>query len=246
MSSRASRLAGYKVSAFVHRGILIDTGFPKAGADLARWLDRNPIAGAILTHWHEDHAGNAPLLVERGLPVSVGEATLARIRRPKPVPLYRRVVWGPPAPLGADPKPADHGFELIPTPGHTDDHLAVWDPEARIAFVGDLFLGVKAATVHPNEDPRVMIESLGRVLALEPAVVFDAHRGLLRDPKGQLGAKIRWLETTIGRIEELVRHGREPGMITREVLGPEETIAMLSRGEMSKANFVRAVLGPSR
>jgi glyoxylase-like metal-dependent hydrolase (beta-lactamase superfamily II) len=242
MSSRASRLAGYKVSAFLHRGILIDTGFPRARADLARWLDQNPVSGAIVTHWHEDHAGNAPLLLERGVPLTIGEATLARIVDPKPVPPYRRVVWGPPRPLGGAPKPATHGFRLIPTPGHSDDHLAVFDPEDGTVFLGDLFLGVKAAAVHPTEDPRVMVESLRRVLALQPARVFDAHRGLLDDAPGLLGAKIRWLEAAIERIEGLARRGESPAAIRQAVLGPEAGIAWFSGGEMSKANFVRSVL----
>ena len=96
MSSWASRRSGYKVSAFLHRGILIDTGFPRARRELAMWLDRQPINGAIVTHWHEDHAGNLPLLVERDIPVSMPAATLARIRAPAPVRAEQDTVSEPP------------------------------------------------------------------------------------------------------------------------------------------------------
>jgi glyoxylase-like metal-dependent hydrolase (beta-lactamase superfamily II) len=242
MSSVASRLTGFKVSAYRYRGTLVDTGFPRAKAELARWLRGNPVRGAIVTHWHEDHAGNVPLLVRSGIPVTLGPDTLARARAARRLPLYRWAVWGNPEPFDGAPVPADHPFELVPTPGHTDDHVAVWDPAARIAFTGDLWLGVRASVVHPNESPITMVTSLKRILALEPRVVFDAHRGILRDPVKAFTAKIAWLEQTIEAILELDRRNYSEDRITHEVIGREDVTTTVSGGEMSKRNFVRAVL----
>src|SRR5690349_13176530 len=87
MSSAASRLTGFKVSAYLHRGTLIDSGFPRAKAELARWLRSHPVQGAVVTHWHEDHAGNVPLLVRSGIPVTLGADTLARVRAARRLPL---------------------------------------------------------------------------------------------------------------------------------------------------------------
>jgi glyoxylase-like metal-dependent hydrolase (beta-lactamase superfamily II) len=242
MSSVASRLTGFKVSAYVHRGTLIDTGFPRAKGELDRWIRSNPVRGAIVTHWHEDHAGNVPLLVGRGIPVTLGTETLARVRAARPLPLYRWAVWGNPEPLDGQPVPAEHPFKLVPTPGHSDDHVAVWDPVSRIAFTGDLWLGVRASVVHANENPITLVASLKRILALEPALVFDAHRGLLRDPAKAFGAKITWLERTIDSILELGRRDYPADRIARDVIGREDTTTVISGGEMSKRNFVRAVL----
>ena len=89
----------------------------------------------------------------------------------------------------------------------------------------------------------MLVSSLRRVLALDPLQVFDAHRGPLGDPRGQFGAKIDWLERTIAAIEARTARGDPVDRITRDVLGPEGPIALASRGEVSKGNFVRAVWG---
>lgn len=223
LSTRYPRLIGFRVSAFLHRGIMVDTGF-------------------VVTHFHEDHAGNLGLVTERGIPATVSAETLRRHRDLVRVPPYRWAVWGHPHVSLREPAPAEHPFQLIPTPGHTTDHVAVYDPDARVVFTGDLFLGVKAALAHADESPVDMVASLRTVLALEPKVVFDSHRGLLRDPMALLNAKADWLEATIEAIRAAHRAGKTDSAIVRELLGGEDRAAVVSFGQVSKRNFVRVVL----
>lgn len=242
MSTRLGRATGLWVSAFLHRGVLIDTGFPRARTELLRTLDRLSVDTVLLTHWHEDHAGNLSALVARGLPVVASEETL-RLHRALPrVPVYRWAYWGHPVP---DPNltvvRGAHPFQLVPTPGHSTDHVAVFDPDERIAFTGDLFLGVRASSVLAEESPDQMVASLRRVIALEPRIVFDAHRGRIDDPRRLFGAKIEWLEQTIGAIRRLINAGQADAEIVRAVFGGEERIGYVSRGAISRRNFVRAV-----
>lgn len=241
MSTVASRATHFKVSAFLHKGFLVDTGCPRAASDLSRFLDREPIQGALVTHWHEDHSGNLPLLVRRGLPVTASRETLAAMPRTRALPVYRWAVWGQAEPVGGPPEPADHPFEVVPTPGHSPDHVVVFDPDLGIVFGGDLFLGVKASTVHPGEDPYAIRASVRRVLALEPRLYFDAHRSLLRDPAGALRAKADWLDTVIDAIETGLRRGDSDRVIRRRVLGDEGSMPFLTGGEMSKRNFVASI-----
>ena len=77
MWSRRSRLVGYTVSAFLFDGVLIDCGFPAVRLDLGRALDELHVRGAIITHHHEDHAGNLALLSARAIPVAMPAETLA-------------------------------------------------------------------------------------------------------------------------------------------------------------------------
>lgn len=70
-STRASRAIDYEVSAYVVRGVLIDTVFPAIGAEFAHWLAGIRLEGALVTHYHEDHAGNLGQLVSRGVPVGM-------------------------------------------------------------------------------------------------------------------------------------------------------------------------------
>jgi endoribonuclease LACTB2 len=241
MASLAGRLSGYKVSAFVHRDVLVDTGPPRAAGALARWLDRHPVRAAVVTHWHEDHAGNLALLAGRGVPVHASHRTLELLAGSRPLARYRRAVWGEPRPPGPLTPPAGLPFELVPAPGHSEDHLVVWDAGARIAFLGDLFLGVRACVMHRGEDPYALLNSIERVLALGPAEAFCAHRGRLHDPARVLGARARWLDAALREAERLVDAGWSDGMIRLQVLGREGLTPRLSGGELRKRHFVEAV-----
>jgi glyoxylase-like metal-dependent hydrolase (beta-lactamase superfamily II) len=152
------------------------------------------------------------------------------------------VFWGRPPALAAaitafDPSP----LECIHTPGHSTDHQIVWDPETRTLFSGDLWLGVRARVLHATEDPYVLLESLRRASALRPARMFDAHRGFVDRPTEALSAKIRWLGDTLGEVQRRVTEGWSDRAIVRRVLGGEEVAAVVSAGDYSRRNLVRAV-----
>jgi len=243
LASWGSRIAGMDVSAYLVHGVLVDSGFSHAHRDLARVLDERSLIGAMLTHYHEDHAGNAALLAARGIPLAMHSLTLERLRDPGRIRVYRRVVWGTPSPLASTPSEfrTEVPLEFVHTPGHTDDHQVVWDAERRTVFSGDLWLGVRANIMHETENPFRIIESLRAVLALEPERMFDAHRGLVRDPVTALGAKIGYLEDTIAAISAKHAAGWSDRAILRRLLGGDEPVAIASAGEYSRLNFVRAV-----
>ena len=244
MSSRRSRRAGYGVSAYLHRGILIDTGFPSIGRELENAVAELQPRAVALTHWHEDHGGNVERLARRGLPIAAAGMTIATLRSLPPIGLYRRVVWGTLEPLRAALEPAElPGLELVPAPGHSSDHHVVWDPDARVLFAGDLFLGMKVRALHRSEDPRTHAMSLRRIAELRPALMLDAHRGVVPEPVSSLLAKADWIDETVHAIESLHATGRSVREIAREVLGPPDLITFVTLGDLSRENFVRAVLG---
>ncbi len=78
----------------------------------------------------------------------------------------------------------DTRFELLHTPGETPDHVTVWIPRLRAAFIGDNFY-----ESFPNiytlrgTRPRWALEyvaSLNRVLALDPEIVLPSHGAAIR------------------------------------------------------------------
>ena len=243
MSSRRSRLVGYAVSAYLVRGVLVDTGFPAIGAEFARFVAERRPRGILLTHVHEDHAGNVALAARLGVPLGAAAATLDELRRVGPIGFYRRYTWGAMAPLdGRAPEPfADDALTLLPTPGHSPDHHAVWDAESRTIFGGDLFLGVRVRVARADEDPRALVASLRSAAALEPLRLFDAHRGPVRDPVAALTAKADWLAETIAAVERLAAEGLSDDAVRRAVLGREEMAGYFSLGDYSRTNFVRAI-----
>ena len=243
LSSWRGRALGYEVSAYLLHGVLVDTGFPGARAELLDLARRVAPRGAIVTHWHEDHAGNAPGLAALGLPLRMHQQCEATLRARPAIRHYRRIVWGRTARLSVplrefDPAP----LQVIETPGHTDDHLVVWDAEHRIVAGGDLFLGVKVRVAHRSESPRLLLESLRAAAALEPRLLLDAHRGPVTEATPKLRAKVAWLDETIQAIVRGDARGDAPRAIARRVLGREASVGYVSFGEYSKLAFVQAVL----
>ena len=242
-STARSRAVGYEVSAYLVRGTLIDCGFPDVQGDLIGLLQGHRPDGVVLTHYHEDHAGNVEHLAATGFPLAAPEQTLDLLREDSPIGFYRRFVWGVPRRLTSTPNPftLPPELQLIHAPGHSADHHVVWEPDSRTLFSADLFLGVKVRVARPGEDPRLLAKSLRKIAALSPHVMFDSHRGQVPEPVASLNAKADWLDETIARIDALSAQGMNDHSIRRTVLGAEDSTFYFSAGDLSRINFVRAV-----
>jgi glyoxylase-like metal-dependent hydrolase (beta-lactamase superfamily II) len=142
-----------------------------------------------LTHLHVDHVGGAarvarltgaPLLmhedeafaVEEGDMLATGAALfggameahpVTRVREKEVVMLDRRA------------------FEVLLVPGHSPAHTALWDPESRSLFSGDVvFEGGSFGRVDlPGADAKTLIRSLERLAALDPVNVYPGHMGAI-------------------------------------------------------------------
>ena len=238
-----SRLVGYGVYVFLTRGALIDTGFHGVRREFRALLDEVRPAGVLLTHQHEDHAGNADLVARRGIPLGAAAETLAAIRAVAPIGFYRRFVWSSMPPLRAPVTPhIPDGLALIHAPGHSPDHHVVWDAERSTLFAGDLFLSVKVRVARPGEDPRVLARTLRTIAALGPRRMLDSHRGEIARPAEALLAKAAWLDETIGTIDRLRAAGKGEREILHAVFGGEAAVSYVSGGDLSRTNFIRAVI----
>jgi len=232
---------GYDVSAYVVRGVVIDTGFRHVAEHFAGALQSLRPRGIVVTHWHEDHAGNVPELAA-GWPMWMSDYTEQKLRERQQVKLYRHLTWGRPRALVHPVQTFDFApLQAVATPGHSPDHHVVFDPETRDLFSGDLWLGTRVRIMGANENPYEIIDSLTRAIALEPLRMFDAHRGLIDQPDVALRAKRAWLQDTVGEIERLLDAGESERSILRAVLEGEERTALVSQGEYSRRNLVRAV-----
>jgi glyoxylase-like metal-dependent hydrolase (beta-lactamase superfamily II) len=232
--------------AYLAGDLLVDCGPPVTARELLRALEGRRVSGLAVTHSHEDHWGGAALLArERGVVAQIHPAGLPHLVG-YDVPVYRRVAWGRPEgtrahALGSTVDSALGRFEVIHTPGHSDDHVCLFEPERGWLFTGDLFLAERLRYLRDDESLGLLIASLERVAALPVRQVFCAHRGPVRDGPAALRRKAERLVSLRGRILELVTQGLREREIARRVVGPEGAISWLSAGSLSARNFVRAV-----
>jgi len=243
LSRWVGRTVGYDVSAYLLDGVLVDSGFPHAREEMLQVVAAAKPRGAVITHWHEDHAGSVPALAAAGMPIAMHPECERLLRERPSIRLYRRVVWGRTPRLVSEVTPFDPApLVIIETPGHSSDHRVVWDATRGIVVSGDLFLGVKVRVAHEHESPRALVASLRAIAALEPRLLLDAHRGVVRDAAAQLRAKIAWTEETIGAIEALDAKGVGVREIVKRLFGGESFVGFVSFGEYARVAFVRAVL----
>jgi len=238
-----SQLIGFGVHVYAVRGVLIDTGFPAVEHDVVTLARQRAIRGALVTHQHEDHAGNAASLAAAGIPLGMSARTRDVISRPQSIGFYRHFTWRAMPVLKSAHQPfADDSLELMHTPGHCDDHHVVWDHDTGTVFAGDLFLGVKVHVAHAYERPAALVASLRAMAGRKPKRLFCAHRGLIPDGAAALAAKADWLDDVIARVRQLHAAGASESEIRRRVLGRRGLAHWFSAGDYSPDNLVRAAL----
>jgi len=246
----ARRILGrpvYWTGAYFVEGVLVDCGPPATAGELLAFLEGKPLRGLLITHHHEDHMGGAALLGRRrSLVARAHPAALPLLAHGFRQETYRRVAWGRPPRIAAEPVTAEVAFgplRLLPvaTPGHSEDHLCFFEPDRGWLFTGDLFLAERLRFLRSDEDVDLLIESLETVGRLPLREVLCAHRGPVRDGPAALRRKADGLRSLRERIAELLRQGLPEGEIARRVVGREGFLTWFSRGRFSARNFVRAV-----
>ena len=241
----------FNTTVFVYRlgNTLIDCGPPNQCKVLATWLNGRQPEQLLLTHHHEDHSGNAVYLKERhGLRVLAPAASLTFLSNGFPIQLYRKIVWGVPARLTAEPVPETielpEGFTLrpIPAPGHAPDMTCYLEPNRGWLFTGDLYISDRPQYLRKEENPHQEIESLRRVLTYNFEVVFCAHRGVIRQGREALQKKLDYLTTLRRQVQELHRQGYRSGEIQKRLLGSESQMSWITMRHFSKRNLIEALL----
>jgi glyoxylase-like metal-dependent hydrolase (beta-lactamase superfamily II) len=237
----------YRGGAYLLGGVLLDCGPPATARAVLSWLGGRTVDALLVTHHHEDHSGGAALLLaERGLVPHIHAAGMGPLAHGYPQQLYRRLVWGRPAPVVARPLPpvVDTGvvrLEVVETPGHSPDHVCFYDRSRGWLFTGDLFLGERQRYLREDEDLGQIIASLRAATTLPLERVFCAHRGPLRDGPAALRRRLDNLVSVRDRALDLLARGLPDAEVARRAVGPEGPLTWISRGRFSALNFVKSL-----
>ena len=229
---------------------LIDPG-PESTIDTlreqlrTRGLDFRSLDAILLTHIHLDHAGATGAIVRENPQIKVYVHEFGATHMVDPSRLLAsagRLYGGDLQPLYGDclPVPASNlrpleGGEQITvgqvkldvfyTPGHASHHVAYWDPDSRIAFVGDN-AGIRIegkpyllpATPPPDIDLELWNASLDTIASWNPERLFLTHFGYIDNPGEHIRLYRERLRAWAALTQELLESSESPEAAERRFI----------------------------
>jgi len=228
---------------------LIDSGCANRWPQVRGFVAEQPLRQLLLTHHHEDHSGNAARIQRL-----TGARVLAPMQALQPLAAgwvlrpYQHLLFGRPERLNAEPVPelveleGGYRLQVIVTPGHADDLVCYLEAERGWLFTGDLFVGERTRFLRQDEDLDAQMQSLREVLGYDFQTLFCAHRGVVKDGKRAVAAKLQHLESLCEESRALFRQGLSAAEISRRLLGREELVSLVTGYHFSKCNLIRACL----
>lgn len=238
----------YWCAAYLVDGLLVDAGCASCADEFTAALQERRVDLVVNTHHHEDHTGaNARLAAERGVRLLAPAASLELIQNGFKLYPYQQMIWWPspssrPEPLGHTVSTPRHTYQVIPTPGHSQDHVILWEPDTGRAFTGDLFIAENPKTCRTDEVMSQTLPSLRRLRDLGPKVMFTGLGQIVEDATAVLERTIAYLEECRERFREMSARGLTPEQIVEQVYGRESGLKELTQGQMSYENFVSSLL----
>jgi glyoxylase-like metal-dependent hydrolase (beta-lactamase superfamily II) len=240
------------VYCFVTEGVLIDTGAPRLLHDFKPFFEKMEIDQVFLTHGHEDHVGGAAFIEHHyQIPIYMDKIGIENSMGKADYPLYRRVFWGKRKPFKAKPIQASMEtrlglWDVIKTPGHSEDHLSFLNREKKQLFSGDLFVQPKTKLLLKDESIPTIIRSLQHVLTFDFEEVFCCHAGYVKNGRSMLEKKLTYLQQLQRQIVELDNQGFHEKEIQTKLFKKRYPITYISFGEWDSIHIIRSVLRETR
>ena len=244
----------YWTTAYLVDGLLIDSGCAHSAPELLAYLHDKPLTRLVNTHAHEDHIGaNGRLQGERAeLEILVHLLALPVLSAPRerqPLQPYRRLIWGWPEPSKGEQamdgeliRTEKFSFQVICTPGHSPDHICLYEPEHGWLFSGDLFVGGLDRALSVEADIWGIIASLKMIADLPLSKLFPGSARVRENPRGELQEKITYLEEMGEQVWELHNKGRNLDDIAQTLFGGLMFIEIFTMGHFSRRSLVRSYL----
>ncbi|KFM82348.1 Beta-lactamase-like protein 2, partial [Stegodyphus mimosarum] len=184
-----------------HKRLLLDTGnpnIPEYVSLVKEVLSQHncSLQNIIVSHWHLDHIGGVPdLLKELDL-----DCEVSKLPRPFGMahsPVVPDIKYNY---LKDGDKILTEGATLsvIAAPGHTDDHLILYLEEENSLFSGDCILGEGTAVF---EDLHDYIQTLEKILKLEPERIYPGHGPVIDNPKSKI---VEYIQHRLEREKQIL------------------------------------------
>jgi glyoxylase-like metal-dependent hydrolase (beta-lactamase superfamily II) len=245
----------YFTAAYWVDGLLVDSTCRFTSRELLQALPRDsrPVLQIVNSHSHEDHiGGNALLQCAWGMPIRAHPLALPILANPslQQLQLYRRVFWGWPEPSHGEPvgewiETPRYRFQVIHTPGHSADHVCLYEPEQGWLFSADAYIGGQDRAARADYDIYAIIASLKKLAALRLTALFPGSGTVrLNDPATDIQDKVAYLEDLGARVRELHDQGCSEQAIHARLLGSETKLYYMTLGHFRGSYLVQAYLRP--
>lgn len=239
----------FKACLYVVDGLVIDTGPRTLRSETIPFLRDIPVEQVALTHLHEDHVGLAHWLSQsKGAEVLIHSQAVPVALKGSPLPWHRRLCWGSYIPFASRPLPEKierdhHTFEVIPTPGHTEDHVVFYERNKGWLFTGDFFITTHPVQWDPNESAEQFFMSFERVLSLDFDTIFCGHAGIIsKNGKDVMRKKFEYLLDLRERVVALYNKGYSLRQIDRTLFPKKPISTYITSGKWSSFHLVESLL----
>jgi glyoxylase-like metal-dependent hydrolase (beta-lactamase superfamily II) len=243
----------YWTAAYWIDGLLIDSGPPCTAKALLRMLEKLRVESVVVTHSHEDHVGGLAALRRRypDVPIYASAYALDAIEDPTRLhlQLYRRVVWGVPEGVsGVLPvenvahtlRTRDFTLRVVETPGHSRDHISLFEPDQRWLFCGDAFIGGQDRSWAREYDLFGVISSLRMLANLRPEKLFPGSGTVRKSPQPEIHEKIGSLLRLTREVERLDASGMNVEEMVGALFDGESSFRFWTGGHFSATNLIDA------
>lgn len=236
------------VYSFAVDGLLIDTGAQSLLEQFKPFFAEIDVDQVVITHHHEDHTGGAAYVQKMyGWPVYIQKMSVAACQQKANYPLYRKLFWGKRAPftaraLGDTLTSRSAEWDVIATPGHAADHVALYNRSTKQLFTGDLYVTPKTKVVLREESIPTIIKSLERVLTYDFDEVFCCHAGYVPNGRAALQKKLDYLYELREKVHALQQQGLSVEEINNTLFGKKYPIVKFSGGEWDSKHMITSIL----
>lgn len=111
-------------------------------------------------------------------------------------------------------------WRILHSPGHSSDHITLYDPERGILFAGDNILrSITTWLGPPKSDLSAYCSSLKRILELPKLeLILSSHGSPITHPRERIREILEWREERTRQVLDIVRREGRNGITLRNLL----------------------------